>query len=287
MSLLIDPERPSTPGWRQRWFDVVFGHQSGPGHAFDVALIVAIVASVGVAMADSVATLHDRHGRLFYLLEWGFTLLFTAEYLVRLAISRRPLRYARSFFGVVDLLAVLPTYLSLFIPGAQYLLVIRVLRILRVFRVLKLIRYIDESRLLVGAMQRSWRKILVFLVAILLIVTVFGAVMYLVEGAQNGYTSIPMAMYWAIVSVATVGYGDIVPATALGKLIASLLILIGYGIIAVPTGIYTAEIASSLRTERDSRRCQACDLVGHEADSRHCRRCGAPFGGTTSVPRAP
>jgi voltage-gated potassium channel len=276
MDLLADPPPPPRPGWRQRWFEVIFGHETRAGRNFDVLLIVAILASVAVAMADSVAELHDRHGLLFYRLEWGFTLLFTAEYLVRLVIVADRLRYARSFFGVIDLLAVLPTWLSLLFPGAQYLLVIRVLRILRVFRVLKLLRYIDESLLLIRALQNSWRKIFIFLVAIVTLVTVFGAVMYLVEGPDNGYTSIPMSMYWAIVTVATVGFGDIVPLTALGKLIASLLILIGYGIIAVPTGIYTAELMTSLRQDRDARRCTGCGLAGHEADAAHCRGCGAP-----------
>jgi voltage-gated potassium channel len=278
MSLLTDPERPAAPGWRQRWFDVIFGHQSAAGRAFDVALIALIVASVAVAMMDSVAVLNAAHGRLFHQLEWAFTLLFTVEYGVRLAVVARPTHYARSFFGVIDLLAVLPTWLSLLFPGAQYLLVIRVLRILRVFRILKLIRYIDESRILIGALKRSWRKILVFLMAMLGLVTVFGAVMYLVEGPDNGYTSIPMSMYWAIVTVATVGFGDIVPLTSFGKLIASVLILIGYGIIAVPTGIFTAEIATSLRIERDARNCGQCGLVGHEVDASHCRRCGSPIG---------
>ena len=277
MDLLADPPPPPRPGWRQRWYDIIFGHESRAGRNFDLLLILAIIGSVGVAMADSVAELHAAHGVLFYRLEWGFTLLFTAEYLVRLAIVQDRVRYARSFFGVIDLLAVLPTWLSLLLPGAQYLLVIRVLRILRVFRVLKLIRYVDESRLLVSAMLRSWRKIFIFLLAIVTIVTVFGAVMYLVEGPQNGFTSIPTAMYWAIVTVATVGFGDISPVTAPGRLIASILILIGYGIIAVPTGIYTAELASSLRQDRDRRRCDGCGLLGHESDARHCRGCGEAF----------
>jgi voltage-gated potassium channel len=283
MSLLDEPEAP-TPGWRQRWHAVIFGHATRAGRNFDLVLIVAIIGSVLVAMLDSVVQLNRQYGQLFYALEWGFTLLFTAEYLIRLVIVRRPTRYARSFFGVIDLLAVLPTYLSLLFPGAQYLLVIRVLRILRVFRILKLLRYVDETQVLIGAMQRSWRKILVFLMGMLSIVTIFGAVMYLVESEESGFTSIPMSMYWAIVTVATVGFGDIAPVTPLGRFITSILILIGYGIIAVPTGIYTAELASSLRSDRDARRCPGCGLVGHEPDARHCRCCAVLLDGVIRHP---
>jgi len=278
MSLLTDPLPPIQPGWRLRTYDIVFGHESRAGRNFDILLIVAICISVLVVMLDSVEALHARYTAQFYVVEWMFTLLFSAEYLLRLAIVRQPVRYARSFFGIIDLLAVLPTYLSLLLPGAQYLLVIRVLRILRVFRILKLLRYVDETRLLIGALSRSWRKIQVFIVGILTIVTVFGAIMYVVEGPENGFSSIPMSMYWAIVTVATVGFGDIAPVTPLGRFITSILVLIGYGVIAVPTGIYTAELASSLRTPpRDERGCSGCRLVGHEADALHCRRCGAPL----------
>ncbi len=272
--LFTEPSPPPESGWRRRCYDVIFGHEKGAGRNFDVALIVAIVVSVLVTMLDSVAELHAAHGRLFLLLEWTFTVLFSLEYLLRLVIVREPLRYARSFFGVIDLLAVLPTYLSLLIPGAQYLLVIRVLRIVRVFRILKLIRYIDESALLLEALSRSRRKIFVFLLSIVSIVVIFGALMFIVEGPAHGFTSIPMGMYWAIVTVATVGYGDVAPGTPGGRLIASVLMLIGYGIIAVPTGIYTAELASSLRQQRDHRRCDGCSVAGHEADALFCRRCG-------------
>jgi voltage-gated potassium channel len=275
MSDFFLPDRRRGNGWRERWFEIIFGHETPAGQLFDVLLIVAILASVAVALLDTVGTLNARYGTLFYGIEWGFTLLFTAEYVVRLMIVARPARYARSFFGVIDLLAILPTYLSLLLAGSQYLLVIRILRILRVFRILKLVQYVDEARVLVSAMQRSWRKILVFLSAIITIVTIFGALMYLIEGPEHGFTSIPLAMYWAVVTVATVGFGDITPGTPVGRFVASLLMLIGYGIIAVPTGIYTAELASSLRQSRDARRCAACGLRGHETDARHCRGCGA------------
>jgi voltage-gated potassium channel len=268
------PDPFDSRGWRNRSFVVVFGHHTFAGRAFDVGLIVAIMASVAVALADSIAPVHARYGRLFYALEWGFTLMFTAEYLFRLMIVRHPVRYARSFYGVIDLLALLPTYLSLLVPGAHYLAVLRVLRILRIFEVLHLRRYTRATSILLDSLQNSWRKILVFLLAMLAIVTIFGAVIFLVEGPENGFTSIPLSMYWALVSVSTVGFGDLAPATPLGRMVASVLILIGYGIIAVPTGIYTAELATSLRTRRDARTCEACGLVGHEPDAGHCRRCG-------------
>lgn len=268
------PDPFPSRGWRNRSYVVVFGYDTLAGRVFDVGLILAILASVVIALADSIGSVHTRHGRLFYAVEWGFTLMFTAEYVFRLMIVRNPLRYARSFYGVIDLLALLPTYLSLFFPGAQYLAVLRVLRILRIFEVLHLRRYARATSVLLDSLQNSWRKILVFLLAMVAIVTVFGAVIFLVEGPANGFTSIPLSMYWALVSVSTVGFGDLAPVTPLGRLVASVLILIGYGIIAVPTGIYTAELATSLRSRRDSRTCEACGLAGHETDAGHCRRCG-------------
>lgn len=274
MSGLHIPDPRGADGWRERAYRVVFGHDTKAGRLFDVLLIVAILGSVAVALMDSVAALHARYGRTLYAIEWGFTLAFTAEYLLRLAIVKQPLRYARSFFGVIDLLAVLPTYLALLVPGAQFLIVLRVLRILRIFSILHMRRYVRESSLLLETLRRSWRRIAVFLLAILALVTVFGAVMYLVEGPEHGFTSIPIAMYWAIVTVGTVGFGDIAPATPLGRLIAGVLILIGYGVIVVPAGIYTAELMSMLRLQRDARECASCGLKGHEADARHCRRCG-------------
>ncbi len=262
-------------GWRARWFHIIFGHQTVAGRRFDILLIWLIAASVGVAVLDSVPAVHAAYAPGFYLAEWFFTLVFSAEYVARLLVVSKPVRYARSFYGVIDLLAVLPTWLSLFFPGAQYLLVVRILRILRVFRILKLTRYVSEAGQLLGALQRSSRKIFVFLFAILTVVTIFGALMYVVEGPQHGFTSIPTGIYWAIVTVATVGFGDISPVTPLGRFLASVLILIGYGIIAVPTGIYTAEMVQGLRAQRDARRCDACGTAGHDLDARHCRHCGA------------
>jgi len=248
----------------------------------EAAVMVVIVVNVLVLMLDSVADVHRQHGRLLYTLEWMFTALFTAEYLLRLWLLRRPWQYARSFFGVVDLLSILPTYLSLFIPGAQSLLVVRALRILRVFRILKLTRYIEESGVLMLALWRSRRKVLVFLFTVITITIIAGALMYLIEGPNRGFTSIPSSMYWAVVTMATVGFGDIVPQTTLGRFVTSILILIGYSIIAVPTGIYTAELASTLREaehteKRDGRGCLRCGLDGHEPDARYCRQCAEPL----------
>lgn len=272
-----DPAPWPKPGWRRAAYGVIFGHETRAGLYFDLWLIAAILSSVAITLIDSVEAIHRRHAELLYALEWAFTLLFTAEYLLRLLIVEKPGRYARSAYGVIDLLAVLPTYLSLLIAGTQYLLVTRLLRILRVFRLLKLTRYVDESGLMIDALLRSRRKILVFVIFMLTLVTVFGALMYLIEGPDNGFTSIPMSMYWAIVTVATVGFGDIAPVTPVGRLVTSVLVLIGYGVIAVPTGIYTAELMNTLRASIDHRECRRCGLLGHLSDARYCRRCGERF----------
>jgi len=260
--------------WRECTFKVIFDHDSLRGRLFDIALIVAILLSVIVALLDSVEDLHVRHGGLFQLIEWSFTLLFTVEYIVRLMVVKHPLRFIRSFYGIIDLLAILPMYLSLIFPGAQYLAVLRVLRILRIFEILHLRRYTRESSVLLDSLHNSWRKILVFLLAMLAIITVFGAIIYLLEGPENGFTSIPLSMYWALVSVSTVGFGDLAPVTPWGRLVASILILIGYGIIAVPTGIYTAELATSLRRKKDGRGCDGCGSTGHEPNAHFCDQCG-------------
>jgi len=272
--LFIEPEARNDKSWRDRLFHIIFGHESFAGKAFDITLIAVIFLSVIVAMMDSVKGLHARYGDLFLTLEWGFTLLFTVEYGLRLAIVRRPLRYATSFYGLIDVLALLPTYLALFFSGIQFLIVLRILRILRIFKILHMNQYVEEGGILIGALIRSSRKIFIFLLTILTVVTIFGALMYLVEGEENGFTSIPTAMYWAIVTVGTVGFGDLAPVTTLGRLLTSMLILIGYGIIAVPTGIYAAELFSAVRQGRDVRTCGGCGLIGHDADAKHCRACG-------------
>lgn len=264
----------SREGVRARWFHIVFDHDPGPARAFDLWLIVAILLSVTVVILDSEQGLQAEYGGVFDVLEWSFTLLFTAEYLFRLWLVRERWRYARSFFGLIDLASILPTYLSLLIAGSETLLVVRILRILRVFRILKLVQYSEAGGLLLTALYRSRQKIVVFLLGVLTVVVVFGAAMYVIEGPVNGFTSIPVSMYWAIVTMATVGFGDIAPLTPLGRFVTSILILIGYSIIAVPTGIYTAELANSLRSERKRLGCPACHLQEHESDAVHCRRCG-------------
>lgn len=264
-------------GWRARWFRIIFGHDDAPGRLFDLVLIVAILSSIVVAMLDTVEDLHVRFAHLFYALEWVFTLAFTVEYAMRLMVVARPRRYALSFFGVVDLLAVLPTYLSLFVAGSQYLLVIRALRILRIFRVLKMTRYVGEADLLWSTLVRSRRKIFVFISTILTLVLIFGALMYLIEGPQHGFSSIPRAMYWAVVTMTTVGFGDITPHTTLGQMLTSLIMLVGYSIIAVPTGIFAAELAAGIRDARRQVTCGRCHLAGHQPDARYCRGCGAPL----------
>ena len=271
----VSPALSARPGrFTEPLFRVIFGHQTPAGRRFDV-----ILASVLAVMLDSVEALHGSFGRMFLVLEWIFTLAFTIEYLVRLAVVREPGRYARSFFGIVDLLSILPTYLSLILPGANTLLVIRILRILRIFRILKLVRYLGEANLLVRALMSSRRKIFVFIFSILALVVIFGSIMYLIEGPAAGFTSIPRSMYWAIVTLTTVGYGDISPTTPLGQMIAALIMIMGYGIIAVPTGIYTAELSQTLRREYDQRRCPQCGLAGHDSDASFCSGCGVRLDG--------
>jgi len=259
---------------RDRVAEIVFGHETPAGKAFDVALILAIAASVFVVMLETVSSLHEELGPLLRLAEWFFTILFTVEYAVRLWCTPEPLRYARSFFGVVDLASILPTYLSLVLPGAQTLLVVRALRLLRIFRVLKLAEYTSQATSLWGALARSRQKITVFLAVVLTLVLLLGSLMYLVEGPSNGFTSIPRAVYWAVVTLTTVGYGDITPHTVAGQLLASMVMILGYGIIAVPTGIVTVEMGRGDGTVAPGRPCPRCALPGHDADARYCKRCG-------------
>ena len=269
----LDFEAATSRGWRAECHRIIFGHSRRDERLFDVALIVLILFSVLIAMLDSVAEYDRDWGQWLRAAEWGATILFTIEYLVRLAVVRHPWRYARSFFGVIDLLAVLPTYLSLFLVGAQHLIVIRVLRILRVFRILKLSQYVGEASILLHALYHSRRKVLVFVISVISLATVFGAIMYLVEGPENGFTSIPRGVYWSIVTMPTVGFGDIVPHTPLGQAITTVIIIIGYGIIAVPTGIFTAAMVSG-RDRSQRLGCERCGLDEHAHDSRYCRRCG-------------
>lgn len=262
-------------GWRSALHEVIFEADTPAGKVFDVLLIVSILASVVAVMLDSMGAVRQEYGRLLYLTEWVFTLLFTAEYALRLLCVGRPFKYAVSFYGVVDLLAIIPTYLSLILPGSQYLLVIRILRILRIFRILKLVSYLGEARLLMQALRASRRKVAVFLFTVLTLVVIFGSLMYVIEGAKSGFTSIPRSIYWAIVTLTTVGYGDISPQTALGQALASLVMILGYSIIAVPTGIVTVEMSHTFGRKVSTQVCPECSAEGHDADARHCKFCGA------------
>jgi len=263
-------------GRRRELFTIIFESDTRAGRLFDIVLLCVIVASVLVVMLDSIAAVSARFGMLFDVLEWAFTLLFTLEYLARVYCVQRPVRYARSFFGIVDLLSVLPTYLALFFPGLHSLIDIRLLRLLRVFRILKLTEYIQEYRRLGGALYASRRKIFVFIGTVFMLVVLIGTVMYVVEGPENGYTSIPVAVYWAISTVTTVGFGDITPKTDFGRAIASFSMLLGWGILAVPTGIVTAEMTSQrFRDESRARSCPACGSTDHTERARHCQGCGA------------
>jgi len=271
----MDRSRPrGLTGWRARGHEIIFESDTPAGKAFDLILILAILASIGVVMLESMRDVSATHGLALRRAEWVFTLLFTAEYALRLLCVARPGHYARSFFGVVDLLAILPTYLSVLIPGAQALLVIRTLRILRVFRVLKLASYVAESETLVRALLASRRKIAVFMFAVFTLVIIFGSLMYLVEGPEHGFTSIPRGVYWAVVTMTTVGYGDISPQTTLGQSIATLIMILGYGIIAVPTGIVTAQLAYAPQGV-SGQSCPSCSAGGHEHGAGFCRKCGA------------
>ncbi|WP_414674431.1 ion transporter [Massilia sp. UBA6681] len=267
-------------GWRGRMYDLIFLSDSPSGRRFDIVLIAAILLSILVVVLESVPAIGVPYAPTMRVLEWFFTLLFSAEYLARLLCVRHPLRYATSFFGLVDLLSVLPTYVSLLVPGSQALLDIRILRLLRIFRIFKLTLYIEEYTRLGEALAASRRKIMVFLSVVLMVVLIMGTVMYVVEGPAHGYTSIPTAMYWAIVTMTTVGYGDITPHTTLGKGIASFMMLLGWGILAVPTGIVTAEMTARRVDRRHGparleRACAACGSTGHEGGAHFCKDCGA------------
>jgi voltage-gated potassium channel len=265
-------------GWRRRLHRVIFESDTPAGLAFDVFVIAIIVLSVGVVIADSMQSVVAHHGQALTIAEWAFTAIFTVEYLARLVSVQRPLRYATSFYGVIDLLCLLPTYLAVFWPEGQLLIDVRVLRLLRVFRIFRLTAFMAESSQLSHALRASRRKILVFLSFVLMVVLVMGTVMYVVEGPENGFTSIPVAMYWAVTTMTTVGFGDITPKTDLGRLIASAMMLLGWGVLAVPTGIVTAEFTVQRRRELAGAallRCTACGAHGHLEAARYCFRCGS------------
>jgi voltage-gated potassium channel len=268
---------PQIAPWREHLRVIIFEADTPAGKRFDVALLVAILASVLAVMLDSVASVRAEYGGALDLAEWIFTILFSVEYLLRLVCVPIPWHYARSFFGVVDLLAILPTYLSLLLPGAEHFMVIRGLRLLRIFRVFKLGRFLGEASILRNALAESRHKITIFLGTIAILVTILGTAMYLIEGEENGFTSIPLSVYWAVVTMTTVGYGDLAPQTGMGKALAALVMVLGYSIIAVPTGIVTAGIVeSTVAARRVSTRCCAqCMAEGHDLDALFCKECGA------------
>lgn len=267
-------QRDMSPRQRQ-CYEIIFGTHTGPGQWFDIALIIVILSSVTIVMLDSVPELNSQYGPAFLGIEWVFTLLFTLEYAVRIWCSPNRRAYITSGFGLVDLLSILPTYIALFLPAAAPLLMFRLLRILRIFRVLRLIAYIDEANILTRAISNSGRKILVFFCMMIVITTVFGCLIYVVEGPNNGFENIPLSIYWAIVTVTTVGYGDVVPMTAIGRTISALGMLTGYAIIAVPTGILTAELSKEIYRDRVRRNCPQCNRTGHDQEAQYCKHCGA------------
>lgn len=268
------PERAKDSPAREKLHEVIFEAETPAGKAFDVALLWAICLSVVAVSLESVASIRAQHGTALWVTEWVFTAMFTVEYVLRLAAVRRPWSYAASFYGIIDFLAIAPTYLSLVLPGTQSLVVIRALRLLRIFRILKLTHFMGEARMLKAAVRASTRKIVVFLGFVLALVLVAGAAMYLVEGPQRGFTSIPKSVYWAIVTMTTVGYGDIAPQTVFGQFLASIIMIMGYGIIAVPTGIMTVEISAAAKHAVSTVSCDSCGRDGHANDADYCKFCG-------------
>lgn len=255
--------------------EIIFEADTFEGKVFDVALLIAILLSVFVVMLESVDFIRMEHGALLRTLEWGFTILFTIEYIARILVIIKPTKYIFSFLGIVDFLSTIPTYLSLIIVGSQSLLILRTIRLLRVFRIFKLSRYLGEASVIRAAMMASRRKITVFLGLVVIIVFIVGTMMYLIEGKEHGFTSIPRSIYWAIVTLTTVGYGDIAPGTVFGQTIASILMILGYAIIAVPTGIVTTEFANAKKLSLNTQSCPACSREGHDDDAKHCKFCGS------------
>lgn len=264
----------SSNSWRERLYVMIFQSDTLAGRRFDGILLLIILASLVIVMLDSIDSIHQNYADVLAYIEWGFTIIFLGEYILRLYCSPKPLRYAFSFYGLVDLLAIVPGILALYYSDAQYLLIIRIIRMLRIFRVLKLSPYLKQANYLMSALRGSKQKIVVFLVSVCTLVTVFGTLMYVIEGPEHGFTSIPKGIYWAIVTLTTVGFGDIVPKTPLGQVISSLVMITGYSIIAVPTGIFTAELANAMRSEQLQHDCPVCKKNSHEHGAAFCSRCG-------------
>lgn len=261
-------------GWKHRLHEIIFEADTRAGKAFDVILILSIIISVLIVMLDSVTAYRVQYGDLFYDIEWFFTILFTIEYVLRIIAVQKARGYIFSFYGLVDLFSILPTYISVLLPGSQYFLVIRILRVLRVFRVLKFTQYLIEVNQLKKALASSRRKITVFIFTVVTITVIVGSLMYVIEGAENGFTSIPKGVYWAIVTLTTVGYGDISPQTGLGQMLSAMIMIFGYGVIAVPTGIVTVELSRAQPSGRSTEVCRYCSREGHDSDADYCKYCG-------------
>jgi voltage-gated potassium channel len=268
-------------GWRLKLYTIIFEADTRAGMLFDRILIMIILVSVGIVITDSMHTSHEKYGDVLVALEWLFTLIFTVEYIARLLCVRHPVRYVTSFFGIVDLLSILPTYLAFFVPESQALIDVRILRLLRIFRILRLAEFVMEYQQLGRALKSSGHKILIFLSVVMMVVIILGTLLYVVEGPENGFTSIPIAIYWAITTVTTVGFGDITPKTDLGRFVASVMMLLGWGTLAVPTGIVTSELTANRlhKPEVTTRTCHECLSEGHLTSARFCRDCGAPLTG--------
>lgn len=264
----------SNTGWREQLRIIIFQTDTVAGRRFDKTLLLIILSSLVVVIIDSIESIHHDYANLLASIEWGFTLVFTIEYALRLYCSPKPMRYAFSFYGLVDLLAIVPGVLALYYSDAQYLLIIRIIRMLRIFRVLKLGHYLKQANYLLAALRGSKQKIIVFLATVSTLVIVFGTLMYVIEGPEHGFTSIPTGIYWAIVTLTTVGFGDIVPKTPLGQMLSSLVMITGYSIIAVPTGIFTAELANAMRGEQLEHTCPVCAKNDHQPSAAFCARCG-------------
>lgn len=260
--------------WREQLHTIIFESDTPAGKTFDIVLLIAILTSVLVVILDSVTSLHVQYRELFATLEWIFTFLFTIEYILRILCLRQPWRYTVSFFGVIDLISIVPTYLSLLVPGTHYLLVIRILRLLRIFRILKLMDYLNEANVLGQALFAARRKISVFLLTVVTLVIIIGAMMYVLEGEEHGFVDIPTSIYWAVVTLTTVGYGDLSPKTPIGQFFSSLVMLLGYAIIAVPTGIVSFEISRAARFGVSAQACPVCGRQGHDVDANFCKYCG-------------
>ena len=260
---------------KHKTYVIIFGTHTTAGKVFDICVIVAILLSLLVLLLDSVSSISREWSDTFHFLEYGFTGLFTIEYLIRLWCSPKPTAYAKSFYGVIDVLAILPTYLTIIFPSASFMTVIRLIRVLRIFRILKLVRYLQDSNILLRSLLMSRRKIFIFFSAVAILVTIFGALLYVIEGPEHGFTSIPQSIYWAIVTITTVGYGDLVPQTGLGKAVAAITMLLGYSILAVPTGIITAELSQEMNSHKSLVKCPNCMKSGHDPDSMFCKHCGS------------